>query len=201
MTFLQYFNEHTQQIRLVDKNDSWLMKTAAFFLTITNALHITNIKDDPSTERDESFMGGYGTTIGISFFGLFWILRPTIYDNPGWNWHMGPTPFVVHELTHTIQPRGLWMAVKYLLSSRWRMFYESEAIQAEVLCFPDVLRNDTWMRRRISQFNGYGIDDDVMIRQMLEQRIEEAEAGNPRASAKLVHETYLAWRDKHGGTT
>lgn len=196
MAFLRYFNENVMRIRLVDKDDSWFMKTIAFFLTITNALGITNIKDDPNTHRDESFMGGYGTTIGISFFGLFWILRPTIYDNPGWNWKMSPTPHIVHELTHTIQPRGVWMAIRYLFSERWRMFYESEAVQAEMLCFPERVRDENWMRRRVAQFRGYGIKNEIMIRQTLEQRLEEAESGSPRASANAVFNAYGSWRQE-----
>lgn len=181
--FLVFFNRTTAKVRLVDKKKSWFMKLINFFITIGNALHICNIKDDPTTERDESFMGGYGTTIGH-----------TIYDHPGWEWDREASPFVVHELTHVVQDYGLWMRWRYVFDPHWRMFYESEAVQAEILCFPDRVRNERWMKRRISQFRGYGINATTVL-QALERRIEEAAEGNPRASAKVVHEAYLAWKE------
>jgi len=182
-SFLTYFSRTTCKIRLVDKDNSWFMKLIAFCLTILNALKITNIKDDPDTERDESFMGGYGTTIGT-----------TIYDHPGWDWGMEPSPFMVHELAHAVQSHGPLMALRYVFNPNWRMFYESEAVQAEILCFPERARHEKWMKRRIDQFKKYGVSSAVLILQTLEKRIEEAEQGNPRTSAQVVWQAYSAWK-------
>jgi hypothetical protein len=187
MSFLRWFSQNVTKIKLVDKDDSWFMKAINFFITLGNLLHICSIKDDPNTDRDESFMGGYGTTIGT-----------TVYDNPGWNWDMKPTPHIVHELTHAVQSHGVWMALRYVFDVKWRMFYESEAVQAEILCFPDRSRDERWMARRVKQFQGYGVSDESLIRRTLQARLNEAAEGNPRASARVVFEAYTTWSQEYG---
>jgi len=185
MKFLRYFNKNVTKIRLVDKDDSWFMKAINFFLMVGNALHLCNIKDDPDTSRDESFMGGYGTTIGT-----------TVYDNPGWNWDMSVTPHIVHELTHAVQSHGIWMALRYVFNEKWRMFYESEAVQAEILCFPNCPRNEQWVQRRVQQFMGYGIKDEHMVRRTLLARLNEVVDETPRASANVVFKAFEDWKQE-----
>ena len=184
MTFLEYFDKNVMHIRLVDKDDSWFMKLIAGLLAIGNFLHITNIKDDPTTERDESFMGGYGTTIGNG-----------VYDNPGWSWDKEPTTHVVHELCHAVQS-SIKMGLRYVFSTEWRMFYESECVQCEILCFPGQ-RSDAWFERRVRQFVKYGVEESV-VRRELSKRLEELDRAEPRASAARVADALTFWKQGHG---
>lgn len=183
MTFLEYAHQHLVPIKLVDKRKSWLMRVVNFFLTIGNALRITNIRDNPHTERDESFMGGYGTTIGHG-----------IYYSPAWPWDMEPCSFMVHELTHAEQA-SFKQAVRYVFSARWRMFYEGECVQAEILCFPG-RRSEIWFARRVAQFVKYGIKEKI-VREELTKCIEELKRGEPRASASHVASLYARWRREY----
>lgn len=183
MSFLEYFNQHVISIKLVDKDDSWFMKTIAVLLAVGNFLRITNIRDNPHTERNESFMGGYGTTIGH-----------TVYDNPGWAWDLAPNTHVVHELCHVVQA-SILQGLRYVFSSRWRMFYESECVQAEILCFPG-RRSELWFERRVRQFVKYGIKEKI-VRKNLTKRIEEIEQAEPRASSARVADAYAMWQNAH----
>ena len=186
MPFLEYFSKKVLKIKLVDKDDSWFMKAINFFLIIGNWLNITNIKDDPETEWDESFMGGYGTTIGH-----------TIYDNPGWTWDRGASPHVVHELTHAVQ-YSLWMAITYIFNKRKRMYWESECVQSEVLCFPDYPRGEPWIQRRVQQFQKYGVPPSV-ARAEIVKRLDEIRENKPTKSARIVWEAYEAWKNEREG--
>ncbi len=185
MTFLKYFHENVVPIKLIDKDDSWFMKLIAGLLAIGNFFRITNIRDNPHTEYDESFMGGYGTTIGR-----------TIYDNPGWSWDLKPSSHVCHELCHAVQA-SFKMGVRYVFSPRWRMFYESECVQCEILCFPG-RRSKTWYERRVSQFVKYGVPEKI-VREELDKRLAELERAEPRASAARVADAYTFWKSEHGG--
>jgi len=176
MTFLKYFDKHVIHIKLVDKDDSWFMKLISFFLAIGNFLHITNI---------QNFMGGYGTTIGH-----------TLYDNPGWDWDAEPDTHKCHELCHAVQA-SIKMSLRYLFRPEWRMFYESECAQCEILCFPDLVRGDIWFERRVRQFVAYGIKEKI-VRRELTKRLDEIERGEPRSSAARVAHCLIAWRSEHG---
>lgn len=184
MTFLEYFNRNVVPIKLIDKDNSWFMKLIAGLLAIGNFFHITNIRDNPHTEHDESFMGGYGTTIGH-----------TIYDNPGWSWNTEPNTHVCHELCHAVQA-SFKMGVRYIISPRWRMFYESECVQCEVLCFPGP-RGRSWYERRVSQFVKYGIPE-WLVREELRKRLAEIDDAKFRASAAKVAKAYTLWKNEHG---
>jgi len=183
MSFLEYFRDNVLKIRLVDKDDSWFMKMINVFLLIGNALNITNIKDDPETEADESFMGGYGTTIGR-----------TIYDNPGWEWHKSPSEHVFHEVGHAVQ-FSVWMAITYVFSAERRMYWESECVQCEMVWNPDRKRDDKWMARRARQFAGYGIPEEVCRRE-LAARLEEFQEGRLTKTAQVLADAKKAWEDE-----
>jgi hypothetical protein len=175
MFFLEYFNRNVAQIRLVDKKDSTLMKTINALLKASNALKITDIN---------SFMTGYGTTIGR-----------TIYESPGWKWSDEPTPHVLHELTHVVQfsPR---MAMRYIFSPKWRMYYESECVQTEILLEPTRAHGPLWFEHKVSQFEKYGCDRQ-MIRSILRRRVIEVLDKQPLANPKKVHDAYKGWMRKY----
>jgi hypothetical protein len=172
-SFLRYFHDEVIPIKLVDKRDSKFMQLIAFLLTIGKALRIVDIDG-------ETFMKSYGTTIG-----------KTIYDNPGWRWELAPNTYVCHELCHTVQFSFL-MALRYVFSTRWRMFYESECVQCELLCFPGK-RHASWMEIRVTQFRKYGIKEHI-VRQELNKRLEEIARAEPRASAARVFDAYTFWK-------
>ena len=172
MTFLEYFNKNVKKIKLVDKKKSWFMRTINFFITIGNFLHLSNIKD---------FLGSYGTTIGR-----------TIYDSPGWSWNKEPSPYVLHELTHVVQFNTL-MALRYIFSPKWRMYYESECVQAEILLDPVTAQRDDWMDRRIRQFKGYGCKEED-IKKTIYHRTNEIRTHSVRNNPKIVFDAYLKWK-------
>ena len=183
MSFLEYFRDNVLKIRLVDKDDSWFMKLINVFLIIGNALKITNIKDDPETEWDESFMGGYGTTIGH-----------TIYDNPGWTWDKPASEHVFHELGHAVQS-SIGMMISYVTSKEKRMYWESECVQCEMVFNPSRDRGESWMARRVKQFAGYGIPEEVCRRE-LTARLEEFQEGRLTKTAQVLADAKEAWEDE-----
>ena len=184
MRFLEYFHKNVKNIKLVDKRDSPLMKTINLLIKAGNALRITNIKDDPSTPRDESFMGGYGTTIGS-----------TIYESPSWRWDDPPSPHMLHELTHVVQ-FSPGMALRYIFSSEARMYFESECVQTEMLLDKRRACAPLWFERKVEQFKKYGCDE-AAIRSILRRRAVEVLDGKPLHNPKLVHNVYMEWMKKY----
>ena len=176
-SFLEYFRDEVVPIKLVDKRCSRFMKLIALLLTVGHALRIVGIDG-------KTFMKSYGTTIG-----------KTIYDNPGWYWHLTPSTHICHELCHTVQFSFL-MALRYVFSTKWRMFYESECVQCELLCFPGE-RHELWMEARVDQFKKYGIKERI-VRQELTKRLEELARAEPRASSARVADALTFWRVESG---
>lgn len=175
MHFLEYFSKNVAKIKLVDKKDSALMKTIDALLKASNALRITDI---------HSFMTGYGTTIGH-----------TIYESPGWKWSDAPTPHILHELTHVVQfsPR---MAMRYIFSPKWRMYYESECVQAEMLLEPRRAHGPLWFENKVHQFERYGCDKQL-VKSTLRRRVIEVLDGQPLANPKKVHGAYKEWMKRY----
>lgn len=184
MTFLEYFDKNVTKIKLIDKKRSPLMKTINGLITVGNKLGISDIADDPKTDHDESFMGGYGTTIGKK-----------IYESPAWTWDKEPSTHVLHELTHVLQYSTI-MALRYVFSSQWRMYYESECVQAEIMFAPEINRDERWMARQVLQFRGYGCNEG-MIRRMILDRMEEVTKGEPREDPARVYGAYLKWKEEN----
>lgn len=175
MHFLEYFNRNVAKIKLVDKKDSALMKTIDVLLKAGNALRITDI---------DAFMTGYGTTIGN-----------TIYESPGWEWDAEPTPHVLHELTHVVQFSPL-VAVRYVFSPKWRMYYESECVQTEMLLDPRRAHGPLWFEQKVDQFQKYGCNSK-QIRSILRRRVLEVLSGNPLPNPKKVHDAYKGWMGQY----
>ena len=168
MTFLEYFNKNVHKVKLVDKRKSRFMRAIAWALSVLGIMG-----------RDE-FLDNFTTTIGSR-----------IYTQKHLDWD-NPSPLMFHELTHVLQFSFL-MAVRYLLSSKWRMRYESEAVQSVVLC-TDLKPTTAWMDRMVRQFTKYRIDETT-IRNEIVDRISEARRNLPLENARRV---YYAWRDYNG---
>lgn len=172
MSFLEYFNKNVTKIRLVDKKKSWFMRLISFFITLGNKLSICNIND---------FITGYDTTIGR-----------TIYAYPAWSWDQAPSSHILHELTHVAQ-FNLIMAIRYIFSSKWRMYYESECVQAELLFDPKAAQSSNWMNRRVKQFKGYGCKEGD-IRSAIHHRMREIQTNSVKKNPRVVFDAYLKWK-------
>jgi|PlaIllAssembly_1097288.scaffolds.fasta_scaffold00050_3 hypothetical protein len=170
MTFLQHFNDHARRIHLVDKRKSVLMRFLSGCLAATNFLGLSAIRD---------FLGAYVTT-----------LRSTIYASPSWTFDDTATPVQVHELTHVLQ-WSLLYALRYLFSAQWRCYYESEAVQATMMCFPQ-RRTEAFATAAAAHLVPYGVKYAVAMK-IMAQRLLEAVDNKPQATAFVVYKQYMAW--------
>jgi hypothetical protein len=175
MDFLPYFNTNVSRIKLVDKQKSLFMKVINVCLMITNALRITDI---------QGFLTNYGTTIGH-----------TIYDCPEWTWTGSASAYRFHELTHVMQ-WSLLYALRYLLSAKWRAYYESVCIQTEWAMFPKSMNTEN-IKIRARKLTGYGIKYSVALA-ILNDRVKELELGIPQLEVKKMKAEYEEWKYEQG---
>jgi len=171
MTFLEYFSESVRHIYLVERSESRLMRLCNLGLRITNRLGWSSIKN---------FMTAYCTTIAR-----------TIYAHPRWPRDMQPRPLMVHELTHVLQ-WSLLYALRYLLSKRWRLRYESEAIQTEMLCF-DYCRTTDYIRARAEDLVDYGLGKEEASSHLVLLLLHAQKRDELEPNARKVWEAYRAW--------
>lgn len=173
--FLVCFHNRMERIKLVEKTESVFMKMLDVGLSITNFLHITDIK---------KFLTSYGTTIGH-----------TIYDHPKWEWNRECGTHVVHELTHVME-WGFSYIFRYLFSPQWRAYYESVCIQTEWLIFPETKTQEEIVRRA-KKLESYGIGFGESLR-MLNDRVKEIDDGEPKEEALWMKQFYDEWKNERG---
>lgn len=172
-TFVKYFSRSVAKVRVVPKEESWLMRAIGSLLAFLTKLKIV---DFPKAK----FMNDYTTTL----WGTIYSGHMT-EDDP-------PSSLSCHELTHRLQFLVWYMPIMYLLSKEWRMYFESESVQAEILCFPDRKRDEEWMQGRVIQFGGYGIPEDI-VRDHINTRMEEVEEDDPRDRPARVKAALTTW--------
>ena len=173
-SFIKYFNDHVSRVRVVLKRSSLLMKTLSFFMQLGSKLGITKIDS-------KTFMNDYTTTIGSTIY-----CNETTVDSE-------PNTLIVHELCHVLQFKNGCMPLHYIFSPKRRMYYESECVQAEILCYPGVERGVQWMERRVNQFKSYGIKENI-IREELNKRITEVKENRAKDRPRKVWRTLYLWR-------
>lgn len=108
------------KMQVVQKKDSALMKTIAFFLNIIHKF-FSNVCSG------EDFMNSFTTTL----FNKIYVCYPinSLKDD---NYNID-IPHIIHETQHVLQFRSsLMMPVKYLFSGYQRMLYEVEAFSNEI---------------------------------------------------------------------
>lgn len=175
--FPKYFDREVSPLKVIDKRKSWFMKAVNIFLTITNSLKITSIKN---------FMSDYITTIGHR-----------VYGGPGWAMTMNVNTTLLHELVHLIGFKNdgfLKYSWRYLTSKRWRAKYESICVQVELLWLGDAYQDMVEINRRCVDFIPYGIPAPIMYNE-LHDRLEEIRAGKPHRDAQIVIEAHNKWKE------
>lgn len=174
MKFIPYFNANVAEVKIVPKDSSAFMKALGGFLDIGVKLKLTNIDK-------QSFMDDYTTTIG-----------KTIYSN---ELTIGsrPSTLAVHELCHILQFRSAKMPMEYVCCPKRRAYYESESMQAELLCFPVITPNQSWISRRVAQLKDYGCTEAVARKEIL-ARVVEVKNNQPRLRPAEVMNALLAWK-------
>jgi hypothetical protein len=174
MSFPRYFAKRTP-FKIIQKQRSWFMTMIAFFLRISDALHITSIRD----------FNRYITTIGR-----------TIYGSDQWSMDMEPTTTLIHELCHVMLwvCHGVKYPLRFLVSKKWRARYESICVQAEMLAF-DRRYDQGMVEYRAQHFVPYGIPLKVMIRE-INTRCAEIESNAPKATAVIVAARLKSWQQE-----
>jgi len=172
-SFIKYFSRSVAKVKVVPKEESWLMQAIGSLLAFLTKLKIV---DFPK----EKFMKDYTTTL----WGIIYSGHMTEDDEP--------SSLSCHELTHRLQFLVWHMPIWYLLSKNFRMYYESESVQAEILCFPGRKRDEEWMMGRVVQFGGYGIPEHI-VRAQINARMKEVEEGRPQDRPARVKAALTTW--------
>jgi len=173
--FLVHFSETVTPIKVRDKESSLLMQIIAWALSVLTKMKVV----DFSKER---FMNDYITTIGSTIY---------VGKDRGWSMDMEVTPVVLHELTHVLQFLRTWMELQYLISDKWRSYFESTADQAWMIVWPG-RATDEYLDRKVESFVFYGIPAD-MIREDLKERRTEVLESRPQPEARRVADCYIEW--------
>ena len=173
--FVEYFSEKVSPIRIVQKDKSWLMRLIAWGLSVLTKLKIV----DFPVKR---FMEDYITTIGSTIY------VPTTRE-------MAETT-KLHEFCHALQFKRVWMEVQYLVSKKWRSYYESTADQAWMIVWPE-RATDERFEQKATSFERYGIPRDMIIKDLKERRLEVQE-NRPQIEAHQVAYCFIEW-DKETG--
>jgi len=171
MTFLNHFCSEMHKVVFKDKATAPLMKLVALLIAVGNRLKICDIRN---------FITDYVTTIGNR-----------IYAHPRWNYATEPSPLVLHELTHVV----FWSttyALRYLLSKKWRLYYESVCIQTEMMCFTRC-RSNAYIKIKARMLEGYGIRYSDAVNE-LAKRLHEVETNRHHPEAAKVYYLYADWQ-------
>jgi len=174
MNFIEYFSQHVTKVKVVPKEQSSFMKMLGGFLTLGKKLKLTNIDK-------QSFMNDYTTTIGH-----------TIYSNDMTE-DSDPSSLMTHEICHVLQFKVCGMSTAYLFSPKQRAFYESEAAQASLLCFPGTKTDDAWVERKVKWLMDYGCKETVARREIL-ARLDELKRGEPLARPQVICQILIDWK-------
>lgn len=175
--FLVHFSETVTPVKIVIKENSALMRLIAWALSILTKMKIV----DFSKER---FMNDYITTIGSTIYAG---------KDRGWSMDMEVTTTVLHELVHVLQFLRVWMELQYLVSKKWRSYYESSADQGWMLIWPN-RATDSYIETKVRSFVRYGIEAH-RIRNDLIRRRAEVHDGKPQPEAKIVADCYREYAD------
>ena len=178
-SFLHYFNRTVSKVRVVRKTSSSFMQALAGFMDIAVAFRASNI-------NRERFLTEFTTTIGDTIYS-----NRILMDSE-------PTPIIVHELCHVLQFKKSSMPWEFLFRPSRRMFYESECVEAEILCFPNLRRGNEWFERHVEQFKDYGIKESI-VRRELQARLDEIQRGEFLARPLRVSLAYSAWQVQEAG--
>jgi len=168
--FIEYFSEKVTPIKVVQKETSILMRMIAWGLSVLTKMKIVDFSRD-------RFMNDYITTIGS-----------TIYI--GADRTMSQTT-ELHELCHALQFQRVWMELLYLVSKKWRSYFESSADQAWMIVWPD-RATDEYIERKVVSFVRYGIPRD-MIREDLKKRRQEVKDHQLQPEAERVAYCFIEW--------
>lgn len=177
MSLYESFRKHGHKVHFVDRRKSALMWTIHYSLKVLSL--IIGIFGKPPLAQGD-FMGTYVTTIG-----------KTIYAHPKWTEDREPQRIDVHELCHVLQDS--WRhRICYLFSAKYRLFAETEAFQAELLCFKPLLEKEMesvyWRAKHLTAY----LISEKKARKALFARIDEVKAGRPTKNASLIYEIFLS---------
>lgn len=174
-SFIQYFNRCVTRVVVLPKTSSNFMLKLGDILNIASAFGITDI-------NKAQFLSQYTTTIG-----------DTIYSNI-LTVESAPSPLMIHELCHILQFLYKKMPIQYVVSRQSRAYYESEAIQATMLAFPETF-NSNYIDKRVLHLKAYGIPARV-AELAIRDRIGEVERNKVPDRPRRVNDALRAWRDQ-----
>jgi hypothetical protein len=180
-SFPQYFNDHISRVNIVPKSSSSFMKQLGGLLHIATTFGITNISK-------EQFLTQYTTTIGS-----------TIYSDE-LTMESAPSSLLIHELCHVLQFTYRQMPFEYIVSVYSRAYYESEATQATMVCFPHDFYgslekwDEEFVSRRVEHLIKYGIPRRV-ANLAIRDRIIEVQHGKIPERPRQMKASLDAWRN------
>lgn len=168
-SFLRFFSHEVTKVKVAKKSTSSFMRAIAGFVPLGSGI-----------SRD-SFLQDYTTTIG-----------DTIYSDTI-TMDSRPTRLIVHELVHVLQFKRSDFALTYLFRPDKRAYYETEAVQAEVLCF-DLVNSirGSWFEDKVRLFVGYGCSEAI-VRRELRRRLDEVERGEAKLRPRKVRDAFDEW--------
>lgn len=169
-TFIEYFSEKVRPVKVVKKEDSKLMRLAAWCLALLTKMKIV----DFPVER---FMEQYIT-----------VVNHTIYVPSTRTMKESTT---LHELTHVLQSDRVWNELQYLLSKKWRSYFESSADQAWMIVWPEKATDERF-EQKANSFVRYGIPRDTIVGD-LKKRRQEVQDHDTQPEPKTVAHCYIEW--------
>lgn len=155
-SFPEYVNEHLVPIKIVPKRSSDFMVSLGRLLDWATKLGMTNI-------TKEQFLTQYTTTIG-----------DTIYSDE-LTMQSAPSPLLIHEINHRLQFLNRRMPFEYVIYRESRAYYESESIQAAMVCFPDLPRHELTLEnaaRQAEHLVRYGIPLQMAVAAVYDRILE-----------------------------
>ena len=85
------------------------------------------------------------------------------------------------------------MELQYLVSKKWRSYYESSADQAWMIVYPDMVKGK-FIEQKATAFTKYGIPRAMILEDLKNRRLE-ATLAKYQPEAKKVAFSFMEWRN------